>query len=158
MNSKGNILDWFYIIGFLFLIVVVIVVSSILMTTVNNTGLFASYPDAQTNFDYATNTIHGFDNLMIFVIVGLSVFVLVSSAVVFNHPAYFIAGLFLLMIAVVVAAVASNAFWDFTQTPAVSAEMVNYPKLTFLFNHFPIYIGVMGMVALIAMFVSYQRS
>lgn len=158
MNKQGNILDWFFIIAILFLTVVVLLVSSLIMSTVNNTQIFSDYPEAQAGMDSATNTILGFDNLMIFIVVGLSIFVLVSSAVVFNHPAYFIAGLFLLMIAIVVAAVGSNAFYDFVQNPVIAAEAANYPKLLFLFNNLPIYIGVLGILALVGMFISYQRT
>lgn len=157
MNKKGNILDWFYILAFLFVIGVTIIVSYMLVSKVIDSNVFADTPEADDAIKSARNTLLSFDNLMLFIIVGLSIFVLVSSAVVYNHPSFFIIGLILLFIAVTVAGVVSNTFWKFTSNAQISAVSALYPKMTFLMENLPFYVLFMGIAATVVMYVSYQK-
>lgn len=157
-NKKANYLDWFFIIAIVFMSGVSIICAKLVVEKVDASGVFADNVDAQNAIDKASSTLLSFDNLMLFIIVGLSVFVLVSSAVVFNHPAYFISGTFLLFIAVTVAASVSNTFWKFTSSSNIAATAALYPKLTFLMENFPLYIAFLGMAAAAVMYVSYMRT
>ena len=156
-NKQANYLDWFFIIAIVFMTGIAVICAKLVVDKVNDTGVFSDVPEAQNAIDKSSSTLMSFDNLMIFVIIGLSVFVLVSSAVVFNHPSYFIAGTFLLFIAVTVAASISNAFWKFTSSANISATAALYPKLLFLMENFPLYIAFMGMASAIVMYVAYMR-
>lgn len=157
MNKKGNFLDWFFILAILFMTGIGILVASLIVTTVIDTGLYDSVDAANYSIQKTKQTVLGFDNMMMFVIVGLSVFVLVSSAMMFNHPAFFIAGMFLLFIAVIVAAMVSNSFYDFRSTDAIVSTAAAFPKLTFLFNNLPLYVSFMGTASSIAAYVSWQK-
>lgn len=156
-NKKSNVLDFFLIIAIIFITAVALFVSFLIVNVVNSTNIFADDTTAQSALDSSKNTLLSFDNMMLFVIVGLSIFVLLSSALVYNHPGYFIAGMFLLAIAVTVAGIASNTFWIFSNTAQIAATAANYPKVTFLMNNLPLYIVFMGFASLIAMFISFQR-
>lgn len=157
INKKGNILDWFYIITVLLLTAIVLIAVKIVMDKVDDSEVFAGNAQAQEIIDNTQSVLLSFDNLMLFVIIGLSVFVLVSSAVVFNHPAFFIAGIFLLFIAITVAGSVSNAFWVFTDSSTIATTAAMYPKLIFLMNNLPLYICFMGMAAMVTMYVGYRR-
>lgn len=158
VNSKrGGMLDFFYIIAAIFIGAVALLVSFMVVHVANQTNIFSSDATAQAAVDSSENTLLNFDNMMLFVIVGLSVFVLVSSAVVYHHPAFFIVSAIMLMIAVTVAAIASNTFWTFSNQPSMLATTAMYPKTSFLMNHLPHYIAFMGIASTIAMFISFRR-
>lgn len=157
MNKKGNILDWFFILAVLMLIGVTLLVSYIVVDKVKDTGIFADDATASNAIDSAESTLLSLDNLMLFIIVGLSLFVLISSAIVYNHPAFFVVSIFLLFIAIVVAGVVSNSFWTLTNTSQLAETAALFPKLTFLMNNLPYYILLLGMAAAAVMFVGYQR-
>lgn len=157
LNKKGNILDWFFILAVILLTAIVMICVKIVMDSVDDSEVFSENTQAQAIIDNTQGTLLNFDNLMLFVIIGLSTFVLVSSAVVYNHPAFFIAGLFLLFIAIVIAGSISNAFWVFTDSSTILATAAMYPKLTFIMNNLPLYILFMGMAAMITMYIGYRR-
>lgn len=157
MNKKANILDFFFIIVILLMTAITVFVAYKAIVTVDNTGIFATDTNAQYSIDRSKATLLNFDNMMMFVVVGLSLFVLVSSAVVYNHPAFFFVGIFLLFIAVVVSAVFSNNFWIFSNNAMISDVAILYPKITFLMNKLPWYIAFMGIASSIVMYISYSR-
>lgn len=156
-DKKGNFLDWFFILVILLLTAIVLVCSKFIVDTVDDTGVFSGNSVAQGAIDDAQDTLLSFDNLMLFVIVGLSLFVLLSSAMVSNHPAMFFVSILLLFIAIVIAASISNSFWIFANSSELALTAAMYPKLTFLMDNLPFYILFMGMAAAVAMFVDYRR-
>jgi hypothetical protein len=157
MNKSAGVLDHFFIIATVFVSAVSIFVALMIVNTTINTNVFADVPEAAAGINSAKNTILSMDNMMLFIIVGLSLFVVVSSALVFNHPAFFFIAIFLLMIAVTVSAVASNTFWVFTDNDAVAATAASFPKIVYLMNHFPFYIAFLGIAAVIAMYAGYRQ-
>lgn len=156
-TKRANVLDWFYIISILFALVVCVITGTLILSTVTDSNVFADYEDANASLQYATNSLLSFDNIMMFVIVGLGVFVLVSSALVFNHPVYFWSGVFLLAIAVTTAAIASNTIWTFLNTDALTATAANFPKMAFLMDNLPLYVAFLGLASLAIMYVSYVK-
>lgn len=157
MNKRGNVLDWFFILAILFMTGIVILVSYMIVDTVDSTNLFADNAVAQDAINRSKSTILNFDNLMLFVIVGLSIFVLASSAVVYTHPAFFIVGVLLLFIAVVVAGVVSNTFWILTNSSAIAATAALFPKITFLMNKLPLYVLFMGIAGVVVSYIADRR-
>jgi len=158
MNTRAaGFLDFFYIIAIFFVIGITVMVALMVVNVADNSGLFNDYTDADNVIKNSKNTLLSMDNMMLLAVVGLSLFVIVSSALVNNHPAYFIAGIFLLIIAITVAAIASNAFYIFTNDDVIAATAASFPKLTFLFNRFPLYILFMGIATAISMFIGYKQ-
>ena len=157
-SKKGSLADFFIIPAFLLLIGLVVFVTLIMINKVSDTGVFDSNAVASNAITKAKTTFSMFDNLMIFIIVGLSLYVLVSSAVVMNHPAFFILGFVLLVIAITFSAIVSNSYWDITQDSNIASVSQNYPKLNYLMNHLPYYIVFMGMATITLMFIGYLKT
>lgn len=157
MNKKGNLLDWFVILAIVFMFAVCLLTAYLLINTVDSTQIFADSTIAQGAIDNTKSTLLSLDNLVLFVIVGLSIFVLISSAVVENHPGFFWVGIFLLFIAVTVAGVVSNTFWIFTNSDSLSATAALFPKLTFLMENLPLYILFMGIAGAVVMYIGFRR-
>jgi len=154
MNKKGNIADWFFIIAILFIVSICIITVWMIL---NNPGIVKLFADNNVDMTNGRKGILVFDNIFIFMIVGLSIFVLISSALVYNHPALFIFSFFLLCVAVSFAAMISNTFYDITNMTYFTDSLTAFPKIIFLMNHLPIYIGFMGIAMLVAMFVGYTN-
>lgn len=152
-----NVLDWFFIMLLLFVIGISVFVSHKVVTVVDESGVFADTAEAQNALDYSKTTILNFDNLMLFIIVGLSLFVLISSALIYNHPSLFILGFFLLAIAITFAGIVSNTFWAFSDSTNLASTTAAFPKIIWLMEHLPFYILFMGVAALVVAFISYQQ-
>jgi hypothetical protein len=157
MGKKGTVLDWFYIIVILFIIGITFIAGNIVITETIDSGIFADNEQAEHNIERTHATILTMDNMMVFIILGLSLFVLISSAIVWNHPAMFFISVFLLFIAITVSAVISNAWFDFYTHSGIVDYASAFQKTQFLLNKLPFYVGFMGMFALIVMFVQYNR-
>jgi len=156
-KKKGNVFDMFIVIIMLFMAIISIFVVHIMLNTVDETGIFDDYTSAKENINYAKSTATSFDNLVIFIIVGLSLYVIITSAVVWNHPAFFIIGLVMLSIAIVFAAIVSNAFYDFSTESEILDTRLAYPKIIFLMENLPIYVLIMGIAASISSYVGYIK-
>ena len=157
MNKRAGMLDWFYIIILMFLIGLVSLVSYKILKVTDDSEVFADTATAQSNLDKAKSTLLNMDNLMLFIIVGLSLFVIIGAAIVYHHPAFFIVGIVLLFIAIMFAAITSNTFWTFTNSGKMSDIAALYPKMTFLMNKLPLYIAFMGIAVAIVMYVAYTK-
>ena len=156
-SKKGNLLDWFLVIPILFMTAICVIVAFIIISVANQTNVFQDTPEAQHAVDVTRTTILSFDNIMLFVIVGLSIFVLVSSAMVYQHPALFIISLVLLFIAITVAGVVSNTWFDFSNQSNIVQYSQAFPKIKFLMEKLPFYILFMGFAAAIVGVISYSR-
>lgn len=157
MNKKGNILDWFLIPAILLMVSICVFISYIIIDKVDMSDIFSENAQSQKMINYSKSTIRSFDTLMLWIIVGLSLFVVVSSAMVFNHPAFFYIGVFMLFIAVTLSGMISNVFWKFRTGDYMVETAALYPKITFLMEHLPIYILVLGMASAVAMYLAYNK-
>lgn len=156
-EANMSILGWFYIIMILFMTTITIFASYIIINTVSTEPVFVDNADASRAISISQSTILSFDNLMLFVIIGLSLFVIISSSMVLNHPAFFIVSFVLLLIAIVFSAIMSNTFWTFSTSSNIQATANLYPKIKFLMEKMPIYILFMGMAASVAMYLGFTR-
>lgn len=158
LNKRaGSFLDFFFIIAILLATGICIIAAYMVADRIDESGIFDDVEEAKGAISVTKRTILNFDNIMLFIIVGLSIFVLVSSAIVFNHPGFFFVGIFLLFIAVVVAASVSNAWGVFIDAKQISEMAAAFPKLLFLMEKLPIYILFMGMGCAVAMFIGYNQ-
>lgn len=156
-GKKGNIIDFFYIIPILFIASITIFVSALIISKVNVTGVFSTDAEAQKGIDKAYATILSFDNMMLFILLGMSLFVIISSALVDNHPAFFIISIFMLVVAIIVASQMSNTFWIFSNTDSIIDTATAFPKISFLMERLPYYILMMGAITLSTMFISFKK-
>lgn len=158
LRKKASLLDWFYIIAVMFLVSIAIIVVMMTMNKINLSGVFTGTPEAQEAFDSAQTTILGFDNAILFILVGLSIFVLVSSYFVWNHPAFFIVGFILLCIAVTVGAIGSNVYEELIESPSITETATNFPKLNFIMTYLPLYIAIMGVLGGVIGYLGYRSA
>jgi len=157
MNKKGSILDFPIIIAIILITGVSIFATFIVINTTSNIAVFQENTDANAAVQHSRNAVLSADNLLIFVIVGLSLFSIISAAMVFNHPAFFIISFVLLCIFVGISASVSNAYYEFRTSTYIESTANQFPKIVFLMDKLPFYIAFMGVAILIAGMVSYTR-
>ena len=156
-NKQANILDFFYIIPIIILCAIVFIASYYILDRVDLSGIFADDPTANTIITRAKSTAILFDNMIFFIMIGLSIFTLVSAYFVFNHPVFFFALFIILCVAVIIAAQFSNAYEEFRTSSQLTDPASFFSKTNFVVDKLPIYILFMGMMTLIIMGVSYYK-
>lgn len=155
INKKG-VLDFFYIMVILFVSIVTLLVSLYITQTIDDMGLFNEYDEAQESINWTKTALMGFDSAIFLIIIGFSIFVIASSYFVWSHPAFFFLGLIILCIAVIVGSIESNIYEDLRTTDQLAATAANYPKANFIMANLPIYIAVMGTLALVIGYMGYR--
>jgi len=155
--ANQSVLGWFYIVIILFMTAICVFAAFLIINTVSQEQVFIDEPKAIANINVTRSTLLSFDNVMLFIIVGISLFVIISSAMVFNHPAFFIISFLLLIISLVFAAIMSNTFWVFSTETQIESIRALYPKTVFIMERIPFYILFLGIAASIAAYVGYTR-
>jgi len=157
-TKKGSFLDFFVIPIFAFIAVVFLIVSFMTIHYINQSGLFTTDPAAQTAVNQGEQSLLNMDNMLLFVIIGLSLYVLIGAYFSTNHPAFFIFGVILLAVAVTIAAVLSDAYGTLTGNAEVASQIGGFVKIAFLMNKLPIYLAFMGFVTSICMYAGYSKN
>lgn len=156
-SKKGNLLDWFYIIPIIFIISAVSIVCLLMVNKIDDTGVFDSDSYASAAITKTRVSMLNMDNLLFFVLIGLSIFTLVSTYFVWNNPVFFFLALIFLVIAVIVSAMFSNAYEEFKNSSEISETSSLFPKINFIMDKFPLYLAFMFMMTLIVMGISFKN-
>lgn len=156
-NKNASILDWAFILISLFLIGLIVVISLFITNIVGDIDIFKNNVKATEIIGSTKNTLLSQDNLFLFVLIGLSVFTIISASMVWNHPAFFIVMLFLLSVFVTLAAIVSNAYEDVTTSSQLNATTASFPKINFVMDKLPMYVAIMGMITGLVMYAAYTR-
>lgn len=157
-NKKASVLDFFLIIVIAMMSVITLVLCLIVNHKVSDTGIFNSDLAANRSMNMSRNTLLSMDNMILFIIVGLSLFTLITAYLSVNHPMFFFFIVLFLAIAVMVAANISNSYETFRTQPTISAEASLLPKTTFLMDKLPLYIAFMGFLTILCMYIGYKQN
>lgn len=155
-SKKGNILDWFVIIIFMFFLAILLVTVIHVVDKIDNSGVFATTTEADEIMTKTQNSLLNFDGLMVFILIGLSIFTLVSAYFVFNHPAFFFLSFVLLCIAIAISATFSNAYSSIN-VGDITATTAQLPKINYIMEKLPLYVLFMGTGTLVVMGISYKK-
>jgi len=155
-SKKSNILDFILIMVFLFFFAIILIISYFLVTTVDATDIFVDNSDATNMINQTENALLSFDGLVVFLLIGLSLFTLISAYFVWTHPAFFIIGFILLAVFIMIAAQISNAYESFN-TGDLASSFSAFPKTNQIILNLPLYLALMGIVTLVVIGVSYAK-
>lgn len=87
-------------------------------------------------------------------IVGMVFSILITSFLVRVNPVWFVAYLFLWIIAIIVSVPISNTYEQIYLNPTLASSFAGFWGQTYIFLNLPIWIGVIGAIAGIVMFVN----
>lgn len=97
-----------------------------------------------------------FDSLFVFLLVLLWVATIILSFMIDSHPVFFIIGLFLLVILILVGFLMGNVFSDITSNTELSSDMTQFTLSQWVFNNLGLVVLVMSATILIALYVKSQ--
>lgn len=115
-------------------------------TELNNT------PEGANSLVVAKSTTAYYDYFFLIVFIAVTIGLLVSSFYVDIHPAFFIFFLIVWVLAIVLAGLLGNAFYQVTNTSEISqtTQQFNYTRNIWL--NMPIIIAVIGLLAIIIIY------
>lgn len=103
LKKKGNVWDAPFIIVALFVVIIAIIVSISFFGTVKDDILaddpdFVNYEGVNESLEVIDNMPSWFDGAVLFLLIGFTLAVLISSALIDVHPAFFIVGFLVLLV------------------------------------------------------------
>ncbi len=155
MNRKGSGMDVIYILSFLFIFAIITVVAF---------TFYSSYTDSISGNEHFNNTVndqveeqalstlHAWDYLFVFILIGLTITTLIGGFMLRTHPAFFWVSLLLLIIAIILGAILGNIFGEVASTPSFSSAAGELNVIPFFMNHLPLMILLIGGVILVILY------
>ncbi len=171
-NKKGALSDLFVfmIIAFTLAIAVVMLyyvgtetLSQLLsqadtfQTALDGTGLNATDVINDT-FGQVPNAYQSLRWITAMLIIGMALSILISSFLVRTNPVFFVAYIFVWIIAIVVSIPLSNVYEEIYQNDLLATAFSGFWGQTYIFLNLPIWITVIGGLAGIIMFINMVRS
>ena len=150
MNKRGSIFDFLYIPIIMFLAVIALIVSFIVLeTTTHNASELTNNTESKIPLTNARQTLLNMDNMMLFVLIVASFSVVISSFFVHNHAAFFIIGVFLLAVILIIIGSIQNAYETFATNTHIVSTIALFPKTNLIMNNLVFYLMGMGFMSLV---------
>jgi len=92
----------------------------------------------------------------ILIFVGMILNIIISSALIKSHPFWFVAYIFVVILAVIFAAVVSNTYEQIYTNPAIASGFSGLLAASWLMLNFPYIITVVGFIAGIFLFINIE--
>lgn len=155
---KGSVLDLFFVIliAFVFSISVLIAwtvadeVQTGIDEAVNNTDVASTWNTSY--MDYGKSGLDIFNNMFLFIIIGLGLAVGVTAFFIPTHPAFFIITLIVFIISLTVAGIFSNVYTELASTSAFVSIGNEYSLITQAMQNLPIILLVIGVILLVVLY------
>jgi len=154
--KKGNILQIFPIMIVILAIIITSVIAYTIWSKVDVSGVFSDNAEANTTMQITERTILNFDNLIVFIFLGLSIVTIVAASQVANNPAYFFMALIILCIAFIVGVAFSNVYEKFADNEQLSVYAAKFPRTEFLFDKLPLYVILMLFSIMASMYIGHR--
>lgn len=162
-NKRGQLIMnslFFFIILFVFAFLAIVgwKAWNSFYTEFNTTQHYADMPEEAT--DFWSGEIHGqyptvIDNAFLIVLIGLWVFLLMSSFHMDTHPAFFGLAIIMLVIVLIVVAIFGNMFDDITSDPELDFPN-EFPIINFIMENFLVVAVFIVISIMIAMYGNYR--
>ena len=144
---KGSVVDLFTLMVTAFVVCLIAVVGYVLLSKFSGTDL-----DVGGVIDSGLALYAAFDNILIGVIILMSIVVIGTAYMIDTNPVFFAVSLILLIIAVVISMILSNAFIELLAVGDLAAASVHFPNLTTFMQNLPMYALIEGGLILVALY------
>lgn len=152
-----SLLDYLLIPVIVFVAVLFLVASYIIVDKVSDTNVFSSDATAQATVDRTKSTLVSMDTMILFLLMGLSLYVIISSYFVWNHPAFFFIGVFIMIVIIVICVVLSNTHETFIGNTEINETASKFPKINFVMGKLPFYIVFLMFITAIVTYLGYRQ-
>lgn len=117
----------------------------------NNTQINQSNA-SYTALESTKATTNRFDYIVLGVFVGFVLALIITGYFIGGYPIFMILYFGFIVVAVVIAAVLSNAWDQFVTTPIFGTTISSLPITAHLINNMPIYVAIAGFIGMVVMF------
>lgn len=170
MNKKGAVTDLFVWLIISFVIVIVLGAFYFMGNKIND-KIEEKIPDIQASIGENHNatqivedsigaiprSFEAFKWISVMLMVGMLLSLVLSGFLVKIHPAFFVANLFLIIIAVVVSVPLSNTYETLYLDETLGATFTGFYGASYIWLNLPIWVIVAGFLSLIVSFISMSR-
>ena len=163
INKRGGFTDLFLLIIFSFIIILIcgifIYMGGDVTQRVHDTMDNMTFGDTNTSqviddtFGAVNRSYQALYWIAVFLIVGMIVSIFIGSYLVTTRPIFFIPYVFILIIAIIVSVIISNAYETVIADPTLASTFAGFVGANFIMLSLPIWIAVVGVVGAIIMFV-----
>ena len=156
-KKKGSITDVFYILVFLFIFGICSWLGYLIYDEYNTQTQDLITSDSAQNVTYSGGVaIKSLDWIFLFIIVLLTITTLVLAFMLDTHPILFFGAVFVLMFAIIIGGVLSDAFEEYSTSPEMASSFSVFKIMHFSFSKMPFIILLIGALIMIALFVKWK--
>lgn len=101
------------------------------------------------------STLQLFNAGIIIIVIAVGIVIILSGFLLQSHPAFLILGIITLVVVLFVAAQFSNFFLMFAEETSMTEATSHFNLYVYLMQHFPLILGVIGIVFCIVTFSKY---
>lgn len=156
LNKRGTARDVILIGVLVFIIAVGMFVIYFAMTTTVNKLVTAPVINESnatvTAFQGVNNVTSKLDYVVFAVFIGLVLALIITSWFVGGEPIFMFIYFIFVVIAVIVSAILSNVWETLVNKAAFGATLAAFPITNQLLTNFPLYVGIVGFIGVVAMF------
>ena len=154
-SKKGNIIDLFYIGIFVLAFSLIVIMGKGIFTDINTdfqadpTISDASKDILTENYDTYDSL---FDNIFMFVFIGLGLAVVVSAFFIQSHPLFYFVSVVIFSILTFVTALFSNVYEEIILDPTFATAASGFTFMNHFMAYLPLYIIVFSIVVAIVLY------
>jgi len=170
-NKKGDLTQLFVFMVVAFVLALAVVIMYFVSTTTYDNLMEKGAPAIQkalgdsenateiinSTYGKVPNAYQSLKWITTMLIVGMILSILITSFLVRVNPVWFVAYMFLWIIAIIVSVPISNTYETIYTNPTLADAFSGFWGQTYIFLNLPIWIGVIGALAGIVMFVNMVR-
>jgi len=154
-GKKADIIDLFFIMP-MFLVIIIAGFAGLKIYHAYYDSVNDSLNDQSREITTSAGAgLEHYDYVILFIFFGLGIGVILGAFWIQTHPAFFFMSLLLLIVAIFMAPIFSNAYMTFGNDSALSTEVASYPMSGYIMEYLPLFIAIVGIIALI---VTYMKS
>ena len=171
MNKKGAFTDIFVYLALSFVIVIFMVAMTLVANTSyehlqNQSEILQAGLGPNDNASQIINDTIGAVNVAyssfpwssVMRIVGMFISLLITSYLVRTNPVFFVAFIFISIIAIVISVPLSNSYEIAMQDPGLSGTFVSFTGANWIFLNLPVWITVVSVIGVILLAIQISRS
>lgn len=157
-NKKGTVVDIAVLVAVIFAMAISTVVAfhvfDRMQSAMNDQNISQPAQDVLNN---AQNEKGIMDYSMLFVLLGLGLFAIITAFFIDTHPAFLFISLFLVAIIIMLSAVMSNVYGSISVNSTLNQTFAEFPKTNFILNKLPFFAVIISAIVLFVMFAKYQQ-
>jgi len=157
MNKNGSLLDSFQIVLVLFAFAIITIISLYVLDRFESeSGDMLTSTEATYAIDQGQATLLNFDNLFVFILVGLLIATIIGAYFIQTNPIIFWISLMLLLVFLTIAAIFTNVFEEITATEELADTATNFTIINMVMGHLPLTLLIIFSLISIALYAKWR--